>query len=325
MKMSINIKRSNMNKKFYSIIVSATIFVLLLSACAAPAATSNQIHVVASTTIVGDVVNQIGGEHIQLTVLFPVGADPHTFEPRPQDVAAIADAKIIFLNGLELEHSLENILEANATGTIVEVSEGVEVLHFDSEHHEGEEEHHEGEEHGHADGDPHTWMDPNLVMIWVNNVEATLSELDPSNAADYAANAKNYLAELTELDAWIQTEVSKVPVENRKLVTDHHNMGYFIHRYNFELAGLVIDSLSTGASPSAQDLSALVDAIKEQNVKAIFVGSTVNPNLAEQISSDTGTTLVTIDTASLGGEGSDTATYIEFMKKMVTTIVNGLQ
>lgn len=314
-----------MNKKILSIIVMVTVFALLLSACASPTLNTDKIHAVASTTIVGDVVQQIGGDHIQLTVLFPVGADPHTFEPRPQDVAAITDAQIVFLNGLELEHSLENVLDSNATGITVEVSDGVEVLPFEGEHHDDEEEHTDEERHEHAAGDPHTWMDPNLVMVWVNNIEAALSKLDPENATDYAANARKYLADLSDLDAWIQTEVAKVPVENRKLVTDHHNMGYFIHRYNFSLAGLVVDSLSTGASPSAQELSALEDAIKEHGVKAIFIGATVNPNLANQIASDTGTTLITIDTASLGGKGSDTETYIQFMKKMVIAIVNGLQ
>jgi ABC-type Zn uptake system ZnuABC Zn-binding protein ZnuA len=293
---------------------------MLLSACAASASTSDQIHVVASTTIVGDVVSQIAGDHINLTVLFPVGADPHTFEPRPQDVAAIADAQIVFLNGLELEHSLESILESNATGRVVEVSKDVEVLPF-----EGEEVPSGEEGHDHAAGDPHTWMDPNMVMVWVKNIEATLSELDPANADDYAKNANDYLAELTDLDAWIQTEVAKIPVENRKLVTDHENMGYFIHRYNFTLVGLVVDSLSTGASPSAQELSLLEDVIKQQGVKAIFIGATVNPSLSDQVAQDTGTKLITVNTESLSEKGSDTSTYIQFMKKLVTAIVDGLQ
>ncbi|PKN95079.1 MAG: ABC transporter substrate-binding protein [Chloroflexi bacterium HGW-Chloroflexi-4] len=295
------------------------IMLISLAACTPSESSKTDIKIVASTTLVGDVVSQIGGDHIQLTVLFPVGADPHTFEPRPQDVAAISEARVIFLNGLELEHSLESILDSNATGSIVEVSEGVEVLPFKGNLHEGET------ESDHAVGDPHTWMDPNLVMIWVNNIETALSELDPDNATDYAANAQTYLAELTDLDAWIQTEVDKIPVEARKLVTDHENLGYFIHRYNFTLVGLVVDSLSTGASPSAQDLSALEDAIKEQNVKAIFIGATVNPNLTEQVVKDTGTKLITINTESLGEKGSDTATYIDFMKKLVTAVVDGLQ
>ncbi|MBA4383960.1 MAG: ABC transporter substrate-binding protein [Anaerolinea sp.] len=306
-------------KKTSSIII-VLLLVLSLAACSTSKASQTGLKIVASTTMVGDVVSQIGGKHIQLTVLYPVGADPHTFEPRPQDVAAITDAQIVFLNGLELEHSLEPVIESNATGKIIHVSDGVEVLPFSelqpSQNSEGET---------FTSGDPHTWMDPNLVMVWVNNIEAVLSELDPANADEYAANAKSYLAQLTDLDAWIQTEVDKIPVDNRKLVTDHENMGYFIHRYNFTLIGLVVDSLSTGASPSAQDLSKLEDLIKQQGVKAIFIGSTVNPNLADQVAKDTGIKLITIDTESLGEQGSDTATYIEFMKKMVTAIVNGLQ
>lgn len=307
----------NMKKLFLFIIP----FLLLvsLSACSVPQTTPTGIKVVASTTMVGDVVSQIGGKHIQLTVLYPVGADPHTFEPRPQDVAAISEAKIIFLNGLELEHSLEGILDSNATGGIVEVSDGVEVLDYSEATQEGEG------THGHAAGDPHTWMDPNLVKVWVNNIESALSTQDPTHADEYAANAANYLTQLSDLDSWIQTEVANIPVDSRKLVTDHENLGYFIHRYNFKLVGLMVDSLSTGSSPSAQDLAKLEDLIKQQGVKAIFIGSTINPNLTDQVASDTGTQVITINTESLGTPGSDTATYIQFIQKLVTAIVNGLK
>ncbi len=296
--------------------VFGLLLVLSLAACSTPVAPQAGLKIVASTTMVGDVVRQIGGKHVQLTVLYPVGADPHTFEPRPQDVAAIANAQIIFLNGLELEHSLQPVIDANATGKVVKVSDGVEVLPFSGS---------ETTSQSQATSDPHTWMDPNLVKVWVNNIEAALSSLDPANAEEYAANAKSYLAQLTDLDAWIQSEVAQIPVENRKLVTDHENMGYFIHRYNFTLVGLVVDSLSTGASPSAQDLAKLEDLIRQQGVKAIFIGSTINPNLTDQVASDTGTKVITLNTESLGDQGSDTATYIQFMQKMVTTIVGGLK
>ncbi len=292
------------------------LLVLSLAACSAPNTPQAGIKIVASTTMVGDVVSQVGGKHIQLTVLYPVGADPHTFEPRPQDVAAIANAQIIFLNGLELEHSLQPVIDANATGKVVKVSDGVDVLPFSGS---------EATSQSQATSDPHTWMDPNLVKVWVNNIEAALTAQDPANAEDYAANAKSYLAQLTDLNAWIQNEVAQIPAENRKLVTDHENMGYFIHRYNFTLIGLVVDSLSTGASPSAQDLAKLEDLIRQQGVKAIFIGSTINPNLTDQVASDTGTKVITINTESLGEQGSDTATYIQFMQKLVTTIVNGLK
>jgi len=304
-----------------------TIFTLLLvllfgmTACSKSATQGTMVNAVASTTIVGNVVKQIGGDRIQLTVLFPVGADPHTFEPRPQDAAAIADADILFLNGLELEHSLEPVIESNATGKVVEVSDGVNVLAFTESHHDEDGE----EEHDHSAGDPHTWTDPNMVMIWVENIKTELSTIDPHNAAYYEANAEDYLSQLTDLDTWIREEVTKIPVDERKLVTDHENMGYFIQQYGFTLSGLVVDSLSTNASPSAQELSTLEDNIKAQNVKAVFISSTVNPALAEQVANDTGVQLVTIQIASLGEEGSDTDTYIKYMKTLVNAIVNGLQ
>jgi ABC-type Zn uptake system ZnuABC Zn-binding protein ZnuA len=323
MKMSINIKRSGMNNKYFSIIAMVMVLAMILSACSSPASSTDKIQIVASTTIVGDVVKQIGGDHISLTVILPIGADPHTFEPRPQDAAAISDAQIIFLNGLELEHSLEPVIQTNATGKIVEVSDGVQVLPF--------EDIHEGintpaaEGHIHASGDPHTWMDPNLVMVWVNNIESALSELDPANADVYSANALSYLSQLSDLDAWIQTEVSKLPVERRKLVTDHESLGYFAHRYGFELVGLVVASLSSNASPSAQELAALENTIRQQNVPAIFVDTTVNPALAQQVAQDTGIKLVTIYNGSLGDANSGVTNYIDFMKVNVKAIVEGLE
>ena len=126
----------------------------------------------------GDVTRQVGSDLIELTVLFPPGADPHTFEPRPQDVAAISEADVIVINGLGLEEALEPTLEANAKGVVVHASEGIEVLAFEGEEHEGEE--HEG-------GDPHTWTDPNNVIVWTENIAAALAEADPSNAATYRA------------------------------------------------------------------------------------------------------------------------------------------
>ena len=310
-----------MKSKLFSIFIALFVFLFGMTACSKSATQGTMVNAVASTTIVGDVVKQIGGDRIQLTVLFPVGADPHTFEPRPQDAAAIADADILFLNGLELEHSLEPVIESNASGKVVEVSDGVDVLAFTESHHDED-----GEEgHDHAAGDPHTWTDPNMVMVWVENIKTELSAIDPENAAYYETNAENYLTQLTDLDAWIREEVANIPVENRKIVTDHESLGYFIQRYGFSLSGLVVDSLSTNASPSAQELSALEDSIKTQNVKAVFIGSTVNPALAEQVANDTGVQLVTIQVASLGEEGSDTDTYIQYMKTLVNAIVNGLQ
>ncbi|MFZ5819008.1 MAG: metal ABC transporter substrate-binding protein [Chloroflexota bacterium] len=307
---------------------------LLLAACGGSApAEGSGLKVVASTTIVGDVVAQVGGDLIQLTVLFPPGADPHTFEPRPQDLAALSEAQVVVINGMDLEEALEPALEANVTGTIIHASEGIEVLAFEGEEHEGEEhegeehesEEHEGEEHHHEGGDPHTWTDPNNVIVWAQTIAAALAEADPANAKAYQANADAYVAALTELDGWIHAQVEQIPAERRKLVTDHRAFGYFVDEYGLEQAGALVGSFSTNAAPSAQELAALEDKIKEQGVPAVFVGKTVNPELSEQVAQDTGVKLVYVYTGSLSEPGGEADSYIEFMRYNVDAIVEALK
>lgn len=311
-----------MNNKSHLLISSILILSILLSGCINPGQRGDLVKVVASTTLVGDVVHQVGGDRIQLTVLYPIGADPHTFEPRPQDAAAITDAQIIFLNGLELEHSLEPLIESNANGTIIEVSDGVEVLPFSAA---DSIETSLKDRDNHGDGDPHVWLDPNQVKVWVENIAQALSEGDPDHADYYKENAVSYIAELDELDQWIQEKVATIPVEKRKIVTDHESFGYFAERYEFEIVGLVVSSLSTSASPSALDLASLQDTIKELNIPAIFIDTTVNPALSEQIAADTGVKLIEIHNGSLGNIGSGTETYLLFMRTNVQAIVDGLQ
>jgi manganese/iron transport system substrate-binding protein len=309
-------------RKFFPVLILLS---LLLSACGgnAPDETSGALKVVASTTIVGDVVAQVGGELIDLTVLFPTGADPHTFEPRPQDVAAISEADVIFLNGLGLEEALEPTLEANAKGEIIHASEGIDVLAFAGDEHEDEE--HEGtEEDNHADGDPHTWTDPNNVIIWAQNIASALSAADPVNATAYQANAEAYTNELRELDAWIEIQLKTLPEERRKLVTDHATLGYFADEYGFEQIGMVVAGLSTNAAPSAKEIADLIDAVKDHDVPAIFVGTSVNPSLAAQVAQDTGVQLVSIYTGSLSEPGGEADSYLKFMRYNVNAIVNAL-
>lgn len=304
---------------------------LLLAACGntSSAVSGDGLKVVASTTIIGDVVAQVGGDLISLTVMLPPGTDPHTFEPRPQDVAALSDAHVVVISGLGLEESLEPALEANAKGAIVHASAGIEVLAFEGEEHEEVEhegEEHEGEEsHAHEDGDPHTWTDPNNVIIWTLNIAAALAEADPANADAYQVNAEAYIASLRDLDAWIRSEVAGIPPERRKLVTDHRAFGYFADEYGFEQVGALVGSFSTNASSSAQEIAALEDAIRAQNVPAVFVGTTVNPALAEQVAQDTGTQIVSVYTGSLTAPGGEADSYLAFMRYNVSAIVEALK
>jgi ABC-type Zn uptake system ZnuABC Zn-binding protein ZnuA len=195
---------------------------------------------------------------------------------------------------------------------VVTVSDGIQPLPFSGD----------GEPGG---LDPHVWQDPNNVMVWVRNMASAFSEADPQHAADYAANADAYLQELTSLDTWIREQVAKIPGENRRLVTEHATFGYFAARYGFEQIGAVIPSVSTGSAPSARELAALEDAIRAHGVKAVFVGSTVNPDLSRRVADDTGIRLVTLFTDSLSAPGGGAGTYLEFMRFNVNAILEALQ
>lgn len=311
---------------------------LLLAACGQGGASSglaDTVKIVASTTIVGDVVRQVAGEDADLVILIPPGSDPHIFEPRPQDIAALSDADVVFINGLELEEALEPALEANVQGRLVAVSEGIELLPFGDEsaqHAQGanqptqpSEDAEASDAHEHAAGDPHTWMDPNNVIRWAQNIADTLTQVDPQHGDIYQRNAEAYIAELRALDTWIREQVLQIPSANRKLVSDHAVFGYLADEYGFEQVGLVVPSLSTNAAPSARQIADLVDVIQAQNVKAIFVGTTVNPTLSQQVAKDTGVQIVFVYTGSLSQQGEEAGSYLEFMRYNIKAILEALK
>ncbi len=277
-----------------------------------PAAESGKLRVLATTSIVGDVVNQVGGGDIALTVLMPVGTDPHDFQPRPQDAAALANAQIIFSNGAGLETFLQPLLDSTgAAGTRVEVSAGITLLPLPGS--------------TQSTGDPHTWMDPNNVIIWTQNIAAALSAADPSHAADYQANAEAYAASLRDLDAWIRSEVAQIPPQNRLLVADHAVLGYFAAQYGFTQEGTITGSFSSEAAPSARELAALENKIRQMGVKAIFVSEAVNQTLADQVAADTGIKSVWIYHATLTASDGPAPSYLEFMRYNVKAIVEALK
>ncbi|HSQ27973.1 MAG TPA: metal ABC transporter substrate-binding protein [Anaerolineales bacterium] len=312
---------------FRTVLLSA-ILMFFLAACNTPTDDISQqdhiLRVVATTNIVGDVVSQVGGDAIELTVLLPPGTDPHSFQPTPQDMARAADAQVIFMNGAGLEAFMQSLLEKSGSqARLVEVSQDIALLeavsHGESE---GDDAHSEEGEHA---GDPHVWMDPNNVLIWVDHIESTLVEIDPRNAALYKKNAESYRQELIDLDRWILEQVTQIPEANRELVTDHQLFIYFADRYGFEQIGAIVPGYSTLSEPSAQELAQLEDAIRELGVRAIFVGNTVNPGLAQRLANDTGTKLVFFYTGSLTEATGPAATYLDYMRFNVLAIVDALK
>jgi manganese/iron transport system substrate-binding protein len=312
--------------------------IIVLVACTSPVAPTpeetippdkeiertGKLNVLATTSIVSNVVSLVGGEEIETTTLLPLGSDPHGFEPTPQDITKILDADVIFANGAGLEEFLENLIEsAGAQTKVVYVSRGIELRQLVSQpSQEGTTDIDDDDQIG---GDPHTWVDPNNVMIWVHNIRDTLSELDPQDAEYYQVNSEKYEGSLKELDSWIREQVADVPEANRKIVSDHNLLGYFADQYGFEQVGAVIPSYSTLAEPSASELAGLEDAVKELGVKAVFVGNTVNPSLATRVAEDTGTNLVFIYSGSLTEPGGEAGSYIHYMRFNVQTIVEALK
>jgi ABC-type Zn uptake system ZnuABC Zn-binding protein ZnuA len=292
-------------------------------------AAGEKLKVVATTNIVGDVVRNVGGDQIDLKVLMGIGVDPHTYVTNPADTVAIHDAHVVFANGAGLEANLEEMLEnAGGDAVHVHVSHGLDFHPPPGGHKHDEQAAHGGTEgedgHEHGDVDPHVWFSVPNVIHWVGNVEQALSALNPSSAGVYEENAHAYIHELEELDAWIQSQISQVPEANRKLVTNHPAFGYFADRYGLEQVGAIYP-VNPSSEPSAQDIAALADAIREYGVPAVFAESTVNPSLAEQVARDTGVKLVPLYTGSLSEPGDGAETYILLMRYDVNAIVEALE
>ncbi|NNJ10345.1 zinc ABC transporter substrate-binding protein [Chloroflexales bacterium ZM16-3] len=282
--------------------------------------------IVASTSIVADVVRQVGGDKIALSTLVPVGADVHSFAPAPQDVVTVSEAQIVFVNGAGLEAFLEPLLKnAGGSAEIVELAKDIPLREMSAQDLATEDDHAAEDGQDHGGNDPHTWTDPNNVIYWTAAISESLGRIDPANAGFYAANAKAYNTKLSELDAWITQEFATIPPDQRLLVTDHAVFGYMADRYGLTQVGTIIPGGSTGAEASAQDLAVLQDQIRSLGVKAIFVGNVSNPSLAEQLAQDTGVKLVTVLTGSLTPPDGPGATYIDYMRSNVSAIASALR
>jgi ABC-type Zn uptake system ZnuABC Zn-binding protein ZnuA len=328
--------------RFASLIVAALVSLMTLAACTQGAAgeaeqamtippieavnlDGSSLRVVTTTSVLGDVVDQVGGDAIALTTLIGPGQDPHSYQATAQDMVAVEEAHIVFVVGLGLEEALMSTVESTATGPIVSVSAGIEPIPLADEVHNQEEE----DAHAHEIYDPHVWMDPNNVMIWTENIRDVLSAADPANADVYAANAEAYIAELAALDASIREQVAQIPEERRKIVTDHLSFGYFAQAYGFEMIGAVIPGATTTAEPSAGDIADLVALIQTEHVPAIFVGTSASERLrqlAELIAEEAGTgvQVLPLYSGSLDEPGQPGDTYIGMMRYDVAAMVQGL-
>lgn len=302
---------------------------LTLPTLAAADLNGSKLRVVATTSIIGDVVAQVGGEAIDLTILMAPGQDPHSYEPATDQLTAVSRTHVLFVNGWNLEErlldSLTNIAEQ---ATIVPVSAGITPLAPSGTVHADEADHAD-EEHDHGNIDPHVWFDPTAVQQWVTNIAQTLATLDPANATTYQANATAYQTTLDTLSADIETQFATIPPAQRVLVTNHDTFTYLAHRYGFEILGTVIPSFSTLAETSAGNLSDLIQDMQTAGVCTLFTENTVNPQLAETVAAELTdcptVQILPLYTDALGPAGSGADSYLGMMQANVTTIVNGLK
>lgn len=291
----------------------------------------DRLLVVATTTQIEDMARVIGGGRVEVAGLLPANADAHDFEPTPRDVDRVADADLVLEHGLHLDTWAEDLVRESGTdATIVTVTAGIVPLNEEEEEHPeeatpgaGAEDEHE---HEHGPEDPHVWFDVANAKVMAANIRDALIAADPDGRAEYEANAAAYLAELDALDAWIREQVATVPPENRKLVTTHDALGYYVRAYGFEYVGAIIPGIDTQAQPSAQETAALLDAIAAAGVKAIFTEASLNPDLARQIAEEARVTVVDdLYVDSLGPDGSGAETYIGMMRTNTTKIVEALR
>lgn len=282
------------------------------------------VEVVATYSILGDLVENVGGENVELTTLVGPNSDPHTFEPAPSDNARLAEAEVVFQNGLRFESWLDDLYDSSGSeARRVAVTEDIDPLPIDGDEH-GAEEEHAGEEHG--EYDPHVWHDPTNAVVMVEEIRDALVEADPENARAYEKNAEEYVSELEALDADVREQVDAVPEENRVLFTSHDTFGYFAERYGFEVdTALASVSTETG-DPSAGETAELVEEIEASGVPAIFAENVSNSSVMENIAAEAGVELApTLYTDALGKPGTEGSTYVRMVRYNVSTMSEALQ
>lgn len=306
------------------------LFLLLGGGCqpasVAPAAGSTPagpVKVLAAETFLADIAQNVAGDRLKVDALLPIGADPHSYEPAPGDVTRAAQSNVLIVNGDGVEAYLEKLLQ-NAGGKhqVITAAGGL----TGRTPREGESVEKGASVPAAEAVDPHFWLDPTKVVKYTENIRDGLSQADPAGASVYAANAEGYIKKLGELDAAVMSQVQQVPPARRLLVTNHEALGYYADRYGFRVVGTVVPSVSTEASPSAQELARLVDQIRATQAPAIFLEAGTNPQLAQQVARETGTKIAhELYLESLTGPAGPAPTYLEMIKYDTRVIVDALK
>ncbi len=283
--------------------------------------------VIVSTTVLGDIVAKTAGEAVQVEVLMPIGADPHDFSPSARQAARLRQAALVVANGVGLEEGLLDVIEAAESDgvTVIRVGDLLDPQEFVAGP-AGEDDHTPGNTDS-GDGvhglDPHVWMDP---VRMAEAVDLIAERLSTTVGVDVSESAGRYRARILALHEEIAEMIGKVPIEHRKMVTNHFSYGYYADRYGLTLLGTVIPAATSGAETSAADFAALVDLLEQEEVSVVFASTTEPTALADALAEEIGSEVkvIKLHTGSLGEVGSGAETYLDMMRTSTRFIVDNL-
>lgn len=251
-----------------------TLLVILAMLLAWPAAAQEKLPVVASFSILGDLVKQIGGDRIDVTTIVGPNADAHGYQPKPADAKAVAQAKLIFVNGLGFDAWMQRLAKSSGSkAEIIVASAGVKPLK-------------DNDGHGHGDDDPHAWHDPANLKLYAATIRDALAKADPAGSAAYAARFADYSAALDRLDTENRASLAAIPPERRKIVTSHDAFAYLGRAYG--IVFLAPQGVSTETQPSAKDIARIIRFIRETKAPAVFIETISDPRQMERIAQESG-------------------------------------
>jgi len=305
-----------MNRVFRKLLAAGMAGAALLSSASFA---TEKLPVVASFSILGDLVRVVGGERVSVTTLVGPDEDAHVFEPRPADARAIVQSRLLVVNGLGFEPWAQKLARsAGYKGETVVASKGVKARRM------AEEKGHDGKGHPHDETDPHAWQNPENVILYVRNISAALGKADPAGSPLYQANTDAYVKELQGLDAWAGAQFAAIPADRRKAITSHDAFGYFAAHYQIRF--LAPQGMSTDAEASAKGVAQLIRQIQREKISAVFVENMSNPKLLAQLGKDAGVTVgpaLYVDALSAAGGPADS--YLRLMRHNVTQLARGMR
>ncbi|WP_027580470.1 zinc ABC transporter substrate-binding protein [Bradyrhizobium sp. Ai1a-2] len=279
---------------------------LALVALVGPARAQERLNVVASFSILADLVRNVGGDSVNLAMLVGPEGDAHVYRPTPADARKVAEAKLLFINGFGLEGWLPRLVQsAGGKATIVTATDGITPLKLG------------------AAPDPHAWQSVANVKIYIANIRDALAAASPANAAAFRANAESYLAELDALDSDVRQAVAAIPEAHRKVISTHRAFGYFAAAYGVEFIAPV--GVSTESEPSARDIAAIITQIKKAQIPAIFLENISDPRLIQRVAEETGASIGgTLYSDSLTAEKGEAPTYIAMVRHNIKALTSAL-